>query len=105
MNTLSFTPHSLRSPLASLSLFKRTKKKDWAYNGRAARSKVVPDTRTSVDIVPGLPLLTIKVKFSPKTKIYSFPNGRIARLFSEAKIIARSMKFDILQMGAIKIKL
>lgn len=102
----SFTPRSMISPLASIGLFTKTKRHDWAFDGRGARSKAVRDTRTSVDIAPSLPLKACRIKFNFKTKTYLFPNGlRITSGMSEVKIVGRRLGYDLLTMGAVKIKL
>lgn len=108
MNRISFTPSSMKSPLASIGMFRKTKLKDWAFIGvRARRSSLVRDE--GLDISQFINKVDneklVKIKFQPKTGIYLFPNGRMITgkgRFSEVKIAARTMGYTHLKLGGLK---
>jgi hypothetical protein len=102
----TFTPRSMRSPLASASLFRKTKPKNWAYNKRSAG--VSRDTATTIDIAPSEPLRTVCIKFNNKKNIFVFPNRlQIPKSsgFEFVKSAARAQRFDMIKLGGLKIKL
>lgn len=95
------------SPLSSLGMFRKTKKKDWAYLGRRVRNKASINKDDGIDISQFISVVaekTVKIKFNSKTGQYRFPNGRIISSgFNEAKLAARTMGYDSVKLGGLTI--
>jgi len=102
----------MRSPLASLGMFKRTKRKSWEFDGRAARRKQTGEIYNGPEIDISEYLVqqnakTVKIKFIAKSGVYLFPDRREFpnKDISGAKEYARLKGFSILKLGGIKIRL
>jgi hypothetical protein len=98
----------MKSPLAAIGMFRKTKKRDWAFKGiRMRRAEL--NRNEGLDISQFLPKEVeekiIKVNFQPKTSIYRFANGRIVtgkNRFEEVKLAAKSMGFTAVKLGGLR---